>query len=76
MAKKPVHYLNLPEFAERLGLHPDTLKKYNLPEPDITLGQRHKGWSEKTIDHWDRNRPRPSARRVPRPEVPATDTDR
>lgn len=62
------HYLNLPEFAARLGLSADTLKGYKLPPPDITLGQRHKGWSSETIDKWDANRPRPNARRIPRPD--------
>lgn len=60
-----VHYLNLQEFAAHLGLKKDTLKRYSLPEPDITIGKRGKGWSKATIDAWDKNRPRP--RRVPRP---------
>lgn len=60
------HYLNLAEFAARLGVRLDTLAKYKLPDPDITLGQRHKGWTEETIDEWDKNRPR--RRRVTRPE--------
>lgn len=59
------HYLSLPQFADRLGLKGDTLRKYKLPPRDITWGDGFPGWSEKTIDEWDANRPR--KRRVPRP---------
>lgn len=53
MTKK---YLNRSEVAARLGVRPDTLNRYPLPEPDVMLG-RHRGWLPETIDAWNRTRP-------------------
>lgn len=64
--KKVPHYLSLPQFAARLGLKTDTLRRYSLPARDVTWGDGFAGWTEKTIDKWDADRPR--ARRVPRPD--------
>lgn len=65
------HYLNIAEFAARLGIKKDTLKNYQLPDPDITIGKVGRGWSMATIDKWDSERPR--KRRVPRPDQGSED---
>lgn len=49
-------YLSSSEFAARIGVQPDTLNKYKLPEPDVMVG-RTRGWSIETVDHWHANRP-------------------
>lgn len=63
--KTPYLYL-LPQFAERIGLQPDTLRRYKLPPRDYTVGADKPAWTEKTIDQWDASRP--GQRRVPRPD--------
>lgn len=55
-AKEPKRYLSRPEVAERIGVKPDTLNRYRLPEPDAVIG-RLKGWLPETIDAWNANRP-------------------
>lgn len=54
--KKPKRYLSRPEFAERIGVKPDTLNRYHLPEPDAVIGNR-RGWLADTVDRWNKNRP-------------------
>lgn len=54
--KKPKRYLSRPEVAERIGVKPDTLNRYTLPEPDAYIGQL-KGWLPETIDGWNEARP-------------------
>lgn len=54
--RTPVRYLSRPEIAERLGLHPDTLNRYKLPEHDAQIGPRLKGWLPETIDTWNDER--------------------
>lgn len=49
-------YLNVSEVAERIGVKPDTLKRYKLPEPDALIG-RTRGWLPATIDAWNASRP-------------------
>lgn len=49
-------YLSSTEFAERIGVKPDTLNKYKLPEPDAMIG-RVRGWLPETIDTWNASRP-------------------
>lgn len=51
-----IKYLNLTEFAERIGIERDTLSKYNLPEHDAEVGDR-RGWLPSTIDDWNKSRP-------------------
>ncbi|VEG58142.1 putative transcriptional regulator [Mycolicibacterium aurum] len=51
-----VRYLSRTEVAERIGVKPDTLGRYKLPEPDAMIGAT-RGWLPETIDAWDRQRP-------------------
>ena len=50
-------YLSRPEVAERIGVKPDTLNRYKLPEPDAQIGARQLGWLPETIDAWNASRP-------------------
>jgi len=52
----PVRYLSRAEVAERIGVKPDTLGRYKLPEPDAVVGTV-RGWLPKTIDAWHASRP-------------------
>jgi predicted DNA-binding transcriptional regulator AlpA len=54
---KPKRYLSRPEVAERIGVKPDTLNRYRLPEPDAQIGARQVGWLPATIDAWNASRP-------------------
>ena len=54
-------FLSRAQLAERIGVKPDTLNRYKLPEPDAVIGEgtaaeRH-GWTEATIDAWNASRP-------------------
>lgn len=49
-------YLGRAEFAQRIGVKPDTLNRYTLPEPDEQIGKR-KFWLESTVDRWNAERP-------------------
>jgi hypothetical protein len=49
-------YLSRAEVAERIGVKPDTLGRYRLPEPDATIGTV-RGWLPATIDAWHQGRP-------------------
>lgn len=53
---KTIHYLSRKEVAERIGVKPDTLGWYRLPEPDALIGTV-RGWLPHTIDKWDAGRP-------------------
>lgn len=55
--KQPARYLSRPEVAERIGVKPDTLNRYNLPTPDAQIGARQVGWLPATIDAWNASRP-------------------
>lgn len=55
-----IHYLSRPEVAARIGVKPDTLNRYKLPEPDAQIGARQVGWLPETIDAWNAARPRKS----------------
>lgn len=51
-------YLSRREVAERVGVKPDTLGRYRLPEPDAVIGDV-RGWLPATIDKWHaKRRPR------------------
>lgn len=52
-------YLSRAEVAERIGVKPDTLGRYRLPEPDAMIGTV-RGWLPATIDAWHSGRPRVS----------------
>ena len=49
-------YLSTAEFAERVGVKPDTLYGYALPEPDAMIGTT-RGWLPATVDTWNESRP-------------------
>lgn len=51
-----VVYLSRSEVAERIGVKPDTLGRYKLPDPDAMIGST-RGWLPETIDHWNASRP-------------------
>lgn len=53
---KPIRYLARKGFAERIGVKPDTLNRYKLPEPDAYVG-RAAGWLPETVDAWNDSRP-------------------
>lgn len=53
----PVRYLSRPEVAARIGVKPDTLNRYKLPDPDAQIGARQLGWLPATIDAWNAARP-------------------
>jgi hypothetical protein len=55
-AHRPVRYLSRAEVAERIGVKPDTLGRYRLPEPDAVIGQT-RGWLLATVDAWNAARP-------------------
>ena len=48
-------YLSRAEVAERIGVAPDTLSRYRLPEPDATIG-KVRGWLPATVDAWHASR--------------------
>jgi hypothetical protein len=56
LSRMPIRYLSRAEVAERIGVKPDTLGRYKLPEPDAVIGNV-RGWLPRTIDAWDRARP-------------------
>lgn len=58
MSTKTVVYLSRKEVAERIGVKPDTLNRYRLPEPDALIGTV-RGWLPKTVDRWNSARPGP-----------------
>ena len=51
MSKRtPAKYLSRKEFAEALGVKPDTLSRYtNMPEPDAEIGDV-RGWLPRTVE--------------------------
>lgn len=54
-------YLSRAEFAARIGVRPDSMGRYVLPEPDAYIGDV-RGWSAATVDAWHAGRPRKSPR--------------
>ena len=64
------HYLNLKEIAELLGIDQHTASSMkNLPEPDATVG-RTRGWSRRTIEEWNAQRPGHAGRPAGSPNKP------
>lgn len=51
-----ITYLSRAELAERIGVKPDTLSRYKLPEPDAMIGDV-RGWTVETVDAWNAARP-------------------
>jgi len=51
-----IRYLSRADFAERLGVKPDSLGRYKLPDPDAMIGDI-RGWLPQTVDEWNRARP-------------------
>ncbi len=49
-------YLSRTEVAARIGVKPDTLSRYKLPEPDAMISTT-RGWLPATIDTWNASRP-------------------
>lgn len=70
--RKPVPYLSRAQLAERIGLTSGSLSKYKLPTPDVVIGPVNddgtiprgstRGWTLKTVDEWNANRPGRGAR--------------
>ncbi len=52
--------IGLAGIAKLIGLTPGTVKlmknQGKLPEPDVIVDGRGKGWKEATIIEWDKNR--------------------
>ncbi|MFD4442504.1 hypothetical protein ACFWPK_22310 [Nocardia sp. NPDC058519] len=65
-------YLNRAQVAARIGVRPNSVNNYDLPEPDSITGPvnedgtiprgTHRGWLPETIDEWHANRPGRGAR--------------
>lgn len=53
--------LSRKEVAERIGISPDSLSRYRLPDPDGVIGTT-RGWLPETIDTWIEERPGRGAR--------------
>lgn len=67
-------YLSLQGVADHLGVSRNSVAKYNLPAPDVIVGEglnAPRGWSEATIDAWNESRPGKGWRK--RDEAPAAD---
>lgn len=56
-------FLSRPEVAEHIGVKPDTMNRYRMPEPDAMIG-RLAGWTVETIDAWNAARPGRGRRQV------------
>ena len=57
-----MRYLSLQGVADHLGVSRSSVAKYNLPEPDVIVGDdlnARRGWSVETIDQWNASRPGP-----------------
>lgn len=58
-------YLGAADIARLLGVSAGTIRAYiaqgRLPPPDATIGTV-RGWTRRTIDDWQRNRPGRGAR--------------
>jgi hypothetical protein len=48
-------FLSRKQFAERIGVKPDSLARYRLPEPDVII-DNVRGWLPETVDAWQANR--------------------
>lgn len=69
---KPLRFLNRAQLAERIGVAPSALSRYNLPPEDAIIGPVNddgtlpkgtvRGWLEPTVDEWNSNRPGRGAR--------------
>lgn len=49
-------FLGASEFAERIGVSPNSMKRYDLPQPDALIG-KVRGWLPETVDAWNECRP-------------------
>lgn len=56
------HYVSTGDVTKKLGITQGAMGHYKLPEPDVIVGNRYKGWTEETIDAWIANRPGRGAR--------------
>ena len=66
------HYLSQAQFAERIGVAPNSMGRYKLPPPDAVIGPVDddgtiprgtiRGWTAETIDAWHAARPGRGAR--------------
>jgi predicted DNA-binding transcriptional regulator AlpA len=70
--RPPIRYLGITDAAERVGISPNSLKRYKLPPPDALIGGRIRGWLPETIDEWNAARPGPGARTDLHPPPPRT----
>lgn len=70
--KRAARFLNQAQLAERIGVAPNTLGRYKLPDPDCIVGPVNedgtiprgtvRGWLPETIDEWNAHRPGRGAR--------------
>jgi len=51
-----MRYLGRTQVAHRIGVKPDTLNRYKLPEPDAMVGDKPV-WLPRTVDEWNARRP-------------------
>lgn len=66
--RKPRVYLNLAQLAERCGLAPTSISRYQLPPPDAIIGpvnddgtippRTWRGWLPASVDEWNASRRR------------------
>ncbi|RVW00175.1 hypothetical protein [Rhodococcus xishaensis] len=69
---RPAVCLGLTRLAGRIGVKPDALSRYKLPDPDVVIGTLNddgrvpsgsfRGWLPETIDEWNAHRPGRGAR--------------
>lgn len=55
-----IEYLSRKQFAERIGVAPSALSRYELPEHDGEIGEgksKVRGWLPATVDEWQASRP-------------------
>lgn len=72
VTRRPRTYLNRAQVEEHLGLAVGSLSKIKLPDPDVIVGPINddgtlprgtvRGWTVKTIDQWNKERPGRGAR--------------
>jgi hypothetical protein len=72
VSRGPRRYLNVAQYAERIGVAPSTMSRYKLAPADVIIGPVNddgtlprgtiRGWAEETVDTWNADRPGRGAR--------------
>lgn len=72
VSRGPRRYLNVAQYAERIGVVPSAMGRYKLASPDVIVGPVNedgslprgttRGWAEETVDAWNAARPGRGAR--------------